>query len=177
MSNTGKDREGSGCSTVWADEKGRQPQQTSPKSGSPTPDMDTKKPQALDRYARLARTWNAFRSTHIYRVYPKGRDRQISEASNPHQNKKKKVLSINVCKQFSRCIPKTRWTSILNISVCGNIKSPTIPAPIENEETFHQRISDACQTINRPGAFLGCDSSWAEVPTRALNQVEGISTF
>jgi len=65
VSNSGKHEDGSGCPAVRADTTGRQPRKTSPKSGSPTPDTNTKRHQALDRYARLARARNACKHVQI----------------------------------------------------------------------------------------------------------------
>jgi hypothetical protein len=40
----------------------------------------------------------------------------------------------------------------------GALKSLLHSAQVQNEETFHLNISDACQTIcNRPGPLKGCN--------------------
>jgi hypothetical protein len=39
--------------------------------------------------------------------------------------------------------------------LCGHIKPLVYTAPVDNEETLHHRIVDACQTIrNYPGIFV-----------------------
>jgi hypothetical protein len=57
----------------------------------------------------------------------------------------------------------------------AKLKNPSVLDPIGNEETFHQRIFDACQTVdNRSGTFEMCDRSWSDVPKGELIQVEDI---
>jgi len=51
--------------------------------------------------------------------------------------------------------PNSVLTSVLQIFMCGVTKKPLVySVPIENEETLHKHVFDACQTIgNRPATF------------------------
>jgi hypothetical protein len=68
--------------------------------------------------------------------------------------------------------------SPLNFYVWGNLKTLVYVALIENEETLHQHIFDACQAIeNCPRTFWKCVSPWSDISMHALVQVEEVWAF
>lgn len=81
---------------------------------------------------------------------------QTSGVSSPHQNKENRFMWIYVRKHLAFEVqPNSVLTSVLQIFMCGVTKKPLVySVPIENEETLHKHVFDACQTIgNRPATF------------------------
>ena len=83
---------------------------------------------------------------------------ETSGVSSPHQNKENRFMWIYVRKHLAFEVePNSVLTSVLQIFMCGVTKKPLVySVPIENEETLHKHVFDACQTIgNRPANIQG----------------------
>ena len=75
-----------------------------------------------------------------------------SGVSSAHQSKEKSSCQYMSANNFRSGALTFVVPQSLSLYLWGHLETTVNSAPIENEESFHQSIVDACQTIcNRPG--------------------------
>ena len=55
-----------------------------------------------------------------------------------------RIISIYVCRQFCRYSPTFTRTQCFRLLFARILKTAVLSAPVKNEKTFNQHISDAC---------------------------------